>query len=90
MAQPVSITIQDTPDGRPIIEAIKEDNPGADIMVMPGAVKIDRDGELIVKADTVSAKLGRDWDPQEIHLAMVSMAGNLDEEDEYFALSWNR
>ena len=89
MAQMVSITIQDNPEGRPIIESIKEDNPGVDILQMPGAVKIDHENRLIVKAETVSAKIGREWDPQEIHLTLVSMAGNLDEEDEYFALSWN-
>lgn len=90
MTQLVSITIQDTGEGRSIVEAIKHDNPGVTALEMPGAVKLDRADSLIVKRDTVSEKLGREWDPQEIHLSMVSMAGNLDEDDDYFALSWNR
>ena len=90
MTQLVSITIQDTGEGRSVIEAIKQDNPGVSILEMPGIVKIDRPDNLIVKRETVSEKLGREWDPQEIHLSLVSMAGNLDEDDDYFALSWNR
>lgn len=90
MAQLVSITLQDTGEGRMICEAIQQDNPGVEIMRMPGAMKLDREGSLKINAETVSEKLGRDWDPQEIHMTMISMAGNLDEEDEYFALSWNR
>lgn len=90
MTQLVSITLQDTGEGRMIMEAIQQDNPGVEIMRMPGAMKLDRDGSMIVKKETVEEKLGREWDPQEIHLTMISMAGNLDEDDDYFALSWNR
>lgn len=90
MAQLVSITLQDTGEGRSIIEAIKADNTGITELAMPGAVKLDCAGRLVINASTVSEKLGREWDPQEIHLTMVSMAGNLDEDDDYFALSWNR
>lgn len=90
MAQLVSITLQDTGEGRMIAEAIEQDNPGVEKMRMPGAMKLDREDSLRINAETVSEKLGRDWDPQEIHLTMISMAGNLDEDDDYFALSWNR
>ena len=90
MVQLVSITLQNTGDGRSIVDAIKQDNPGVDAMEMPGAIKLDRPDSLIIKRETVEEKLGRDWDPQEIHLSLVSMAGNLDEDDDYFALSWNR
>lgn len=90
MVQLVSITLQDTGEGRQIAQAIQQDNPGTEILRMPGAIKIDRAGNMKINATTVSEKLGREWDPQEIHLTMISMAGNLDEEDEYFALSWNR
>ncbi|MGB0747538.1 MAG: MmoB/DmpM family protein [Magnetospiraceae bacterium] len=90
MVQLVSITLLDTGDGRSILEAIKKDNPGITIMEMPGATKIDREDRLVVNRETVSECMGRDWDPQELHLALISMAGNLDEDDDYFALSWNR
>lgn len=84
----VSITLQDTDDARPIIEAILEDNPSAKANRWPGAVKIDCEERLAVKASSVSEKMGRDWDPQEILMVIVSMAGNLDEDDEEFVLSW--
>lgn len=63
MAQLVSITIMDTGEGRSIIEAIRADNPGVQEMAMPGAVKLDREGSLMIKAETVSEKLGRESGP---------------------------
>jgi phenol hydroxylase P2 protein len=89
MPRIVSITLQTTDAARPIIDAITEDNPGAVIHSYPGIVKIDREGSLTVKRSSVEDRLGRPWDPQEMHLSMVSMAGNLDEEDDYFNLSWS-
>ena len=88
MARNVSITLQNTDAARPIIEAITEDNPGAVVQDFPGIVKIDRAGSLTIRRDTVSGKIGRDWDPQEIHLSIVSMAGNVDEDDDHFTLAW--
>lgn len=89
MAQVASITLQNNDDARPIIDAILTDNPGARVLNMPGAVKIDRDGSLTIQRASVEERLGREWDPQELHLVMVSMAGNLDEDDDYFTLSWD-
>ncbi|MCG8507228.1 MAG: MmoB/DmpM family protein [Sphingomonadales bacterium] len=88
MVQNVSITLQNTDDARPIIEAIQEDNPKAVINAYPAMVKIDAPGRLVVRQDTVEEKLGRDWDVQELHLSLISLAGEVDEEDEYFALEW--
>lgn len=90
MAQIASITLQNTDDARPIIDAILADNPGTEVMSMPGAVKLDREDSLIIRRETVEQNLGRDWDPQELHLVLISMAGNLDEDDDYFALRWHR
>ncbi|OIQ79226.1 phenol hydroxylase P2 protein [mine drainage metagenome] len=89
MPRIVSITLQNTDDARPIIAAITDDNPGARVHAMPGIVKIDRDDSLTVRRASVEDRLGRNWDPQEIHLSIVSMAGNLDEDDDYFNLSWS-
>ena len=88
MVQNVSITLQNTDDARPIIEAIQEDNPEAVLNAYPAMVKIDAPGRLVVRQDTVEEKLGRDWDVQELHLSLISLAGEVDEEDEYFALEW--
>jgi phenol hydroxylase P2 protein len=88
MPRIVSITLQNTDQARPIIDAITDDNPGSVISSLPGIVKIDREGSLTVNRATVESRLGRDWDPQELHLSIVSIAGNLDEDDDYFSLSW--
>lgn len=89
MLRIVSITLQDTDAARPIIEAITADNPGAIRHDYPGIVKIDRAGSLSIRRASVESRLGRPWDPQEIHLSLVSMAGNLDEDDDYFNLAWS-
>ena len=89
MPRIVSITLQNTVDARPIIEAITADNADCTVHSYPGIVKIDRDDSLTVRRSSVEQRIGRDWDPQELHLSMVSMAGNLDEDDDYFNLSWS-
>jgi len=88
MAQIASITLFQNDDARPIIEAILADNPGVRVMNMPGAVKLDCDDTLVVRRASVEARLGRSWEPQEIQLVLISMAGNLDEDDDHFTLSW--
>lgn len=88
MVQFASLTLQHTDDARPIIEAIIADNPGVRVLTMPGAVKLDCEQRLVINRASVEARLGRAWDPQEIHLVLVSMAGNLDEDDDHFAIEW--
>ncbi|MGE4480256.1 MmoB/DmpM family protein [Acidocella sp.] len=90
MAQIASITLVQNDDARPIIEAIMADNPDVRVLNMPGAVKLDCDGKITVRRASVEERIGRSWDPQEIQLVLVSMAGNLNEDDDEFTLSWNR
>lgn len=89
MAQIASITLFQNDEARPVIEAILADNPGVRVLNMPGAVKLDRDVSIVVKRASVEERLGRSWDPQEIHLVLISMAGNLEEDDDEFVLSWH-
>jgi phenol hydroxylase P2 protein len=88
MAGIVSITLQNNDEARPVIESILQDNPSAKANPMPGAVKIDSPERLVIKAESVSERIGRDWDPQEIHLTIISMGGSLDEDDDELVLSW--
>ena len=88
MARNVSIVLQDTADALPIIEAIKSDNPNAEVQNMPSLVRIEAPGKLVIKRDSVSERLGRDWDVQEIQLSMVTLSGNIDEDDDQFVISW--
>ncbi len=89
MARNVSITLQNTSDARPIIEAITEDNPTAEVNNFPAMVKIDCPARLVVRRDSVENKIGREWDLQELHLSLISLAGNIDEDDDEFVLAWN-
>jgi phenol hydroxylase P2 protein len=82
----VFIALQNTEDARPIIESIEADNPLATVSAYPAMVKIDAPGRLVIWRASVEGRLGRRWDPQEIHLALISLSGNIDESDDYFAL----
>lgn len=90
MPRNVSITLQNNDDARGIIAAVKADNPNADIVEYPSMVKIDCPGRLIINKETVEEQIGRDWDVQELQLTMISLAGEVDEEDEFFALEWRQ
>ena len=89
MADKVFISFQDNAEAQPLIEAIVEDNPNAVVNESPGMVKIDCPQRLVVKRETVEAKAGRAFDLQEIHLNLISLGGNIDEDDDEFVLAWN-
>lgn len=82
------IIVQDNEDARPVIEAVEQDNPGVNIQYQPGMVRMERAGSLIVRRETVEELIGREWDIQEMHLVMISIAGNVNEDDDIFELSW--
>jgi phenol hydroxylase P2 protein len=88
--QPVFIALQTTDTGRSIVDAIVADNPAAKAVEYPAMVKIDAPGRLVIKRDSVEERLGRRWDVQEIHLDLISLAGNIDETDEEFSLAWRQ
>ena len=88
MSRPVSITLQNSQDGMAIAEAILADNPGAERKSFPAMTKIDSPGRLEIRRESVSERLGRDWDPQEIHMSVISLSGSVDEEDDIFTLFW--
>jgi phenol hydroxylase P2 protein len=87
MADKVFIALQNNEEARPIIEAILEDNPDAIANYTPGMVKIDCEGRLVVKRETVEEKIGRDFDLQEMHINLISLSGNVDEEEDEFVLA---
>ncbi|MBX3263172.1 MAG: MmoB/DmpM family protein [Labilithrix sp.] len=84
----VSITLQNTGDARAIIEAIAADNPSAKIQSFPAMVKIDCASRLVIQRRTVEEKVGRAWDLQELHLSLVSLSGNIEEDDDAFVIAW--
>lgn len=84
----VFIAFQNTDEVRGIVEAIMEDNPHAALDMQPGMVKINAEARLVVKRASVEEKLGRDFDLQEMHVHLVTLSGNIDEDDDEFVLAW--
>ena len=89
MADKVFIALQNNAEAQPIIEAIAADNPLAVVNESPGMVKIDCPGRLVIKRESIEQKMGRDFDLQEIHINLISLGGNIDEDDDEFVLSWH-
>lgn len=85
----VFIALQANEETRPIIEAIEIDNPQAVVNRQPAMVKIDAQGQLVIRKSTIEELLGRDFDLQELHINLISLTGNVDETDDELTLSWN-
>lgn len=85
----VFIAFQANEETRPIIEAIELDNPQAVVHREPAMVKIDAPGRLVVRRETVEEQLGRSFDLQEMQINLITLSGNLDEDDDTFTLTWN-
>lgn len=84
----VFLALQTNEETRPIIEAILQDNPGAVVDEQPAMVKINADGRLVVRRETIEALIGRDYDLQELQVNMITMSGNLDQTDDEITLFW--
>lgn len=89
MSSKVYLALQDNDTSRYIVEAIEQDNPDASIQYLPAMIRIESETGLIVRAKTVSEKLGQDWDIQELQLNMITLGGNVEEDDDSFQLKWN-
>lgn len=85
----VYIALQDNDESRYIVEAIEEDNPNVTVIHQPAMIRIEAEGHLVVKRETVEECMGRDWDVQELHLNLITLGGNVDEDDDQLSLSWN-
>jgi phenol hydroxylase P2 protein len=88
MVDNVFIAFQNNSEAQPIIEAILEDNPSAVMNESPGMVKIDCPGRLTVRRESIELKIGRDFDLQELHINLISLGGNIDEDDDELVLAW--
>lgn len=85
----VYLALQDNDDSRYIMEAIVEDNPDATVIHQPAMIRIESSGDLIIRRATVEEKIGRDWNVQELHLSLITLGGNVDEDEDQLCLSWN-
>ncbi len=85
----VFIAFQANEDTRPIIEAILADNPGAQVRDEPAMVTVSAPDRLTINKATIEDLIGRDFDLQEMHINLITLSGHVDEDDEFFTLSWN-
>ncbi|GLR64545.1 MmoB/DmpM family protein [Marinospirillum insulare] len=85
----VYLALQDNDDSRYIVEAIVDDNPTATVINQPAMIRIENDGQLVVRRASVEEKIGRDWDMQELHLSLITLGGNVDEDEDQLSLNWN-
>lgn len=85
----VYIALQDNEESRYIVEAIEEDNPAATVIRQPAMIRVENEGKLVVRRETVEEKMGRDWNVQELHVNLITLAGNVDEDDDQLSIEWS-
>jgi phenol hydroxylase P2 protein len=84
----VFIAFQTNEDTRPIIESILADNPHAVLDEQPAMVKINAEGRLVIKRASIEERIGRDFDLQELQVNLITLSGNMDEDDDQLTLAW--
>jgi phenol/toluene 2-monooxygenase (NADH) P2/A2 len=83
------IVLQDNEESRFIVEAIEEDNAGSTVIHQPAMIRVERERHLTIQRQTVEEKIGRDWDVQSLHVNLITIGGNVDEDDDHFTLEWD-
>ena len=86
----VYLALQDNEESHYIVEAIEDDNPDATVIYLPAMIRIENEGHLAVKRETVEEKMGRDWEVQALHVNLITLGGNVDEDDDKLTLTWNQ
>ena len=84
------IALQDNEESHYIVEAIEEDNPSATVIYQPAMIRIENEGQLVINRETVAEKMGRDWEIQALHVNLITLGGNVDEDDDQFSLTWKQ
>ena len=84
----VFIAFQTNEDTRPIVESILADNPHAVLDEQPAMVKINAEGQLVIKRESIEERIGRDFDLQELQVNLITLSGYLDEDDDQLTLAW--
>ncbi|QID16382.1 monooxygenase [Nitrogeniibacter mangrovi] len=85
----VFIALQANEETRPVVEAIVADNPLARIEHQPAMVRIEAPDRLTIRRDTVEAQIGRAYDLQELHINLITLSGNVDEDEDTLSLVWH-
>lgn len=87
----VGVDLQESgEDVRRMVTAIEKDNPGMRVTHLPGLIKVNSPGRLVIKRETVEDELGREWETHEFQLSIVSYYGNIsDYDDDEIVISWD-
>lgn len=87
----VGVDLQESTDEtRAVVNAIRQDNPDAEVAHMPGLIRIQSPGRLVVRRETVESLLGRPWETHEFQMAIVSYFGHIDEwDDDEIVIAWD-
>ncbi|WP_287433418.1 MmoB/DmpM family protein [Spongiibacter sp.] len=83
------MALQDNDTAGYLVDAVVEDNPHAEVQYQPAMIRIQAEKRLVINRETMEEKLGRDWDVQEMLVDVISIGGNVDEDDDHFILQWN-
>lgn len=89
MTSLVYMNLQDTDYARSIVDAIVQDNPHAEIQHQPSMIRIEAKSRLDIRRETVEQLTGSPWDIQEMLMYVITLGGNVVEEDDSFSLYWN-
>lgn len=75
-----------------VIEAAQEDNPGKDIRVDDklAYVRIDTEGELILRRRTLEETLGRPFRMSELEVNLSSFAGRIETSEDHVRFYFER
>jgi phenol hydroxylase P2 protein len=89
--RPVGFDLQESSDdNRRVVDAIERDNPGATVTAMPGLIRVQCPGRIVVRRETVEAELGRPWETHEFQMAIVSYFGHIaDWDDDQIVIQWD-
>lgn len=89
-ARPVGVDIQESETNRAVIEAIEADNAECTVRHLPGLVRVQSPGRLVIKRESVESKLGREWETHEFQLAIISYFGHIkDWDDDEIVIAWD-
>lgn len=85
----VAVDLQDSEDSHALVDAIEQDNPDVNLIRMPGLVKLQAPGQLVIRRETVEQYMGREWETHEFQVNIVSYAGNIAEwDDDQIVIKW--
>ena len=75
-----------------VIEAVRQDNPGKHIDVEDNFayVRVQTDGECIIRQRTMEEILGRPFNMQELGVVLASFAGQIESASTHFRFYFNQ